>query len=64
MINVLAYINGGIGEEQINNILAVLNLPSVHHKTLKEREREIGRAFEKVAEASCNSAIQEEISCR
>lgn len=56
-------INAGIGEQQVNNILAELNLPTIHHKTLKEREREIGYIIEDVAEKSCNSAIQAEILC-
>ncbi|KAK3084401.1 hypothetical protein FSP39_012922 [Pinctada imbricata] len=55
-------LNVGIGEQQINNVLAELNLPAIHHKTLKQREREVGRAFEKVAESSCNAAILSEMS--
>ncbi|XP_062603897.1 uncharacterized protein LOC134265692 isoform X2 [Saccostrea cucullata] len=58
-----AMINAGIGEQQVNNILAELNLPTIHHKTLKEREREVGHIIEDIAEQSCNSAIQAEILC-
>nr|XP_034328380.1 uncharacterized protein LOC117689936 [Crassostrea gigas] len=56
-----AMINVGIGEQQMNNILAELNIPSINHKTLKEREREVGRAFEEVADKSCNNALRDEI---
>lgn len=41
---ITAMINVGIGEQQMNNILAELNIPSIHHKTLKEREREVGHS--------------------
>ncbi|XP_062600095.1 uncharacterized protein LOC134261710 [Saccostrea cucullata] len=58
-----AMLHAGIGEQQVNNILAELNLPSIHHKTLKEREREIGCVMEDIAENSCNAAIQAEIIC-
>ncbi|XP_062608858.1 uncharacterized protein LOC134270633 [Saccostrea cucullata] len=57
---ITAMINVGIGEQQINNILAELNIPTIHHKTLKEREREVGRAFEEIADKSCNMALEEE----
>lgn len=60
---ITAMINVGIGEQQMNNILAELNIPSIHHKTLKEREREVGRAFEEVADKSCNNALLDEIIC-
>ncbi|KAK3108325.1 hypothetical protein FSP39_005637 [Pinctada imbricata] len=58
-----AMVNAGIGEQQMNNILAELNIPPIHHKTLKEREREVGRAFEEVADDLCNGAIRAEIEC-
>lgn len=34
-------INAGIDEQHVDNILVELNLPTIHHKTLKERESEI-----------------------
>jgi hypothetical protein len=54
-------VNAGIGETQITNIFATLNIPSPHHSTLKKREREIGDTFEKNASESCDNAISEEI---
>ena len=44
----------------MNAILADLNIPSPHHKTLKRREREAGPSFEKVADSSCDKAVKEE----
>ena len=46
----------------MNDILADLNIPSPHHKTLKEREREVGPSFENVAEDSCDKGVDEEQS--
>lgn len=54
-------LNAGIGEQQINNILAEINLPTISQVTLKKREREIGKYFEVISTASCDRAIQEEI---
>ena len=44
----------------MNDILADLNIPSPHHKTLKQREREAGPSFENVADSYWDKAIQEE----
>lgn len=57
-----AMIDAGIGESQMSNVLVELNIPSLHHKSLKEREREIGSTIESVAERSCEKAIHEELS--
>ncbi|XP_052799258.1 uncharacterized protein LOC128230867 [Mya arenaria] len=56
-----AMINAGVGEQQMNNILAYMNLPLVNKKTLKNREREIGESIEAVAAQSCSRAVEEEI---
>ena len=53
-------INSGIGESQLNNLLATVNLPIISSRCLKNREREVGKAIEEVAEDSCNTAIAEE----
>lgn len=54
-------IHTGIGETQVNNLLAEMNLPSISKTTLKSREREIGRSIEKVAKESTKNALEEEI---
>ncbi|XP_052761939.1 uncharacterized protein LOC128204572 [Mya arenaria] len=56
-----AMINASVGEQQMNNILAYMNLPLVNKKTLKNREREIGESIEAVAAQSCSRAVEEEI---
>ncbi|XP_078329120.1 uncharacterized protein LOC111135496 isoform X1 [Crassostrea virginica] len=53
----------GIGETAVNRFFAALNLPSVDANTLKKREREVGSAFEAVAESTCQEAIEKEINC-
>ena len=45
----------------MNSILAEMNVPPIHHTTLKEREREAGQAVEEVAQTSCQKAIAEEL---
>ena len=55
-------INAGVGVQQINNILAELNVPPVHHTTIKKSEREIGTSFEAVSQNSCDQAIEEELT--
>jgi hypothetical protein len=54
-------LNAGVGEQQVNNILAELNLPCISHKTLKAREREIGETICTTADTSCDKAVHEEI---
>ncbi|XP_052814074.1 uncharacterized protein LOC128241142 [Mya arenaria] len=54
-------INAGVGEQEINNILAYMNLPFVNKKKLKNRERNIGKSFEVVAAQSCSRAVEYEI---
>lgn len=53
-------INGGFGESHVNSLLAVLNIPGISKRGLKEREREIGSTLDKMAEDSCREYLQEE----
>ena len=55
-------INAGVGVQQMNNILAELNVPPVNHITFKKCEREIGTSFEAVSLNSCDQAIEEELT--
>ena len=54
-------IHAGQGEEQINNFLSELNLPTPSSSTLKQREEEVGAFFEKIAKKSMNEALAEEV---
>ena len=44
----------------MNNLLAALDIPSIHHKTLTKYERRIGVALEKSAGESCRRSLEEE----
>lgn len=58
----LAMIHVGLGEQQVNGILAELNIPSVSHSMLDERQREIGGVIEHVAEESINEWMAKEVA--
>ncbi|XP_052067585.1 uncharacterized protein LOC127706898 isoform X2 [Mytilus californianus] len=53
-------IHAGIGETQLNNLLAAMNIHCINPKTLKEREMEIGEVLESNAEASEKNFLLEE----
>lgn len=53
-------INGGFGEAHVNSLLAVLNIPGISKRGLKEREREIGSTLDQMAEDSCRESFQRE----
>lgn len=55
-------INGGFGESHINTLLAVLNIPGICYKNLKEREREVGQKLEVMANASCKRNLANEVA--
>lgn len=59
-------IYAGLGERQVNHLLSAVNLPSVHHKTLKTHEREAGHFIEEVASQSIEAALADErrLPCR
>ena len=54
-------LHAGIGETHINNLLAAMNVPVIHHKTLKRREREAGQGIEKLSKRSFSEALNEEL---
>ena len=55
----------GLGESHINNLLAEMNVPPIHHKTLKRREREAGKGIEKFSKNTIAEALEEELErCR
>ena len=56
----LGTIHAGIGATKVNAFLTTMNLPPIHHKTLKRREREVGVAAETLAKRSCSEALQQE----
>ena len=57
----------GIGETHSNNLLTSVNVPPIHHKTLKRREREAGQGLETMANrvmAKAAKALLEEVTKR
>ena len=54
-------INGGFGETHLNALLAVLNIPGISKRGLKEKEREVGNNLSKMADESCQKNLLEEV---
>lgn len=54
-------LHAGLGETQINSVLAAMNVPPVSHSMLDQRQREAGLAVENVAEQSINESLQKEV---
>ena len=50
----------GVGHEQMNRVLATLNIPPVANSTWKRYERSVGPAVEETARESCREAVEEE----
>lgn len=55
-------VHAGIGETQLNNLFSAMNVHCINHKTLKERENEIGKTIEDVVSVSEEKFLQEEVS--
>ena len=53
-------LNAGIGEKQVNGLLAAMNVPGIHHKALKRREREVSALISSLAKESCDTALENE----
>ncbi|CAC5422265.1 unnamed protein product [Mytilus coruscus] len=53
-------IHAGIGETQLNNLLAAMNVHCPHHKSLKSRENEVGDIIECHANASERNFLLDE----
>jgi len=57
---VLGSLHIGVGQTQLNNFPATLNVPTMNSQLFKMREREIGNSIEKVAKASCDVYLEQE----
>ncbi len=49
-----------IGKTHLQNVLTALDIPPVHHKTVKKAERRIGIVLESRAKDSCRKCLSEE----
>ena len=56
----LGCLHAGIGQTHINNVLSTINIPTINSSTFKRREREVGKAIENVAKASCGDSVTKE----
>lgn len=54
-------IHAGVGADQINTILASLNIPPVSYQTIADQQTEAGKVIEEVAMSSTNEWLQEEV---
>lgn len=46
----------------MTTFLAALEIPGLHHNSVRERQREVAKAVKRVAELSCLEALQEELA--
>ena len=53
-------LHAGLGERQVNLLLTSRNIRHIHHKSLKEMEREAGKSIENVANKSVEAALNVE----
>lgn len=51
-------------ERRVNDLLAAIYVPFVHHQTLKRREWEAGKGWESLARKTVEDALREEIEKR
>lgn len=52
--------HAGMGHTHVESFLSTVGVPSMHHKSMKRREREVLGHIAKVAKSSCASALEEE----
>ena len=55
-------LHAGIGESHVNNLFSTLNVPGIHQKSLKRRERGAGKGLEALTKKSVSDALVLEIS--
>ena len=51
-------IHAGIGHSHVSGFLSSLGIPSMHHKSMKRMERNIGTVIEQTARDSCAQASE------
>ena len=53
-------LHASIGHTHVESFLSTIEVPTPHHKSLKDREREVYPHIRNVATASCRQALKEE----
>jgi hypothetical protein len=56
----LACLHTGIGQTHLNSAMSILNIPPMSRACFKTRERETGKAVEKVAHLACKEVTTNE----
>lgn len=56
-------LNIGVGATHVQNFLGALNIPCLHHKSMKALEDVMGKKVIEVAEKSCEEALAKEKEC-
>ena len=57
----IASINAGLGERQVNTLLSGLNIPPVSHCMMSARQKDVGVALQEVAKETVDQALCEEV---
>lgn len=53
-------LNIGVGATHVQNFLAALNVPCLHHKAIRKLEDTMGKTVIEVAQKSCQEALDNE----
>ena len=54
-------IHAGMGASHVNHFLNTIYIPGIHHRTVKQRKREVGVCIQQVAKKSCRRALLKEV---
>lgn len=52
--------HAGMGHTHVESFLTTMEVPCLHHKTMKRREKEVAVHVRKVAEKSCEDVLEKE----
>ena len=61
LLYISAILHAGMGQLQLDKFLSAINVPTISRPALRSREKETGPSIIKVANASCEKALTEEI---
>ena len=54
--------HSGIGHTQVANFMSALDVPTMNHSSMKQRENEASRHILAVAQQSCEKSLEKEIA--
>ena len=53
-------LHSGIGHTQMSNLMSTLEIRGLHHRSMKDREKEVSPHVKAVASGSCKEALIDE----